>query len=128
MATHTRQIKPEISRVKWPYKVIRVKLAGKRTSSAPSELVFSVTMFFRTRPSEGATDTASDMNSNPTQNDDVAPPSYTEIANTMHALALGDPRERISVPMVHTSSQGGRTVQTVVVRKMTREYVPEPVS
>lgn len=85
-------------------------------------------MFFRTRAQEGTISTTEDANNTSIPYDNAPPPSYTELANDIHNFTLGDPRERISVPMVHTSSQRGRTVQTVVVRKLTREYVPSQQS
>ncbi|KAF1939490.1 hypothetical protein EJ02DRAFT_408464 [Clathrospora elynae] len=66
------------------------------------------------------------------------PPEYTSlpeaVAADMLSLSIGDPKETISVPMIHSTEQKrkrdlflpmgkrGVVTQTVVVRKMTREH------
>ncbi|EAT86832.1 hypothetical protein HBI56_131920 [Parastagonospora nodorum] len=66
------------------------------------------------------------------------PPTYDSLSSAVHgemsALAVGDPSETISVPMVSRmhhksihdmnpfSHKTGRVTQTVTVRKMTREF------
>jgi hypothetical protein len=66
------------------------------------------------------------------------PPAYTSlpeaIAADMHSLSIGDPKEMINVPMIHSTEQkrkrdlflpGGKkgvVTRTVLARKMTREH------
>lgn len=58
------------------------------------------------------------------------------MAADMQSLSVGDPKEQITVPMIHThestrlrdafipfSKGRGKVTQTVVARRMTREYV-----
>lgn len=68
----------------------------------------------------------------------LAPPAYASlpeaVAADMISLSHGDPNETISVPMIHSTTQQrkrdlllpfgkrGAVTQTVIVRKMTREY------
>ncbi|CAO2650134.1 Nn.00g014260.m01.CDS01 [Neocucurbitaria sp. VM-36] len=67
-----------------------------------------------------------------------APPAYTSLPQAvsagMESLRIGDPKDSISVPMVLSTEQKrkrdiflpggkpGKVTQTVIVRKMTREY------
>jgi hypothetical protein len=86
--------------------------------------------------------------SNKNTHEEAAPPSYIpevshppsydslnkEVRDDMSALAVGDPSESISVPMISRvhhktihdmnpfSRKTGRVTQTVAVRKMTREF------
>ncbi|KAF2624073.1 hypothetical protein BU25DRAFT_413946 [Macroventuria anomochaeta] len=87
-------------------------------------------MFSRFKSQEAALDTATTTPSSNRQ--DVPPPAYTAVALDMHSLAIGDPREQINVPMIHSSEstrlrdafnpRRGKVTQTVIVRKMTREH------
>jgi hypothetical protein len=74
----------------------------------------------------------------PSSSSSPPPPAYTSlpeaIAADMHSLSIGDPREMITVPMIHSTEQkrkrdlflpGGKkgvVTRTVLARKMTREH------
>lgn len=83
--------------------------------------------------------TSQDVKTDPYLTSESAPPAYSTlsgaVAADMASLSVGDPKEMISVPMIHShentrlrdvlipfSSKKGKIKQTVIVRKMTREY------
>ncbi|KAF2832544.1 hypothetical protein CC86DRAFT_366311 [Ophiobolus disseminans] len=84
--------------------------------------------------SDAKTTTATDSNPPSYTPDTSPPPTYDSLRDAMSGLAMGDPDETISVPMISRvhektihdynpfSRKTGKVTQSVTVRKMTRAF------